>query len=99
MRKAGLRTLAVETGSGNVFADLGLPNPEEHQVKPPARLEAAGSSIHRRAVIGPPAGTLDADGPKLAAGPFDAQKGDIAPSFLGQRDLNARTFAYLAELL
>ncbi len=33
MRKAGLRTLAVETGSGNVFADLGLPNPEEHQVK------------------------------------------------------------------
>ena len=27
------RHIKVEVGSGNIFADLGLPNPEEHQLK------------------------------------------------------------------
>lgn len=33
MKKTKGTKLPVETGSGNVFADLGLPNPEEHLVK------------------------------------------------------------------
>jgi predicted XRE-type DNA-binding protein len=34
MKKKKKKTLpAFEVGSGNIFADLGLPNPEEHQLK------------------------------------------------------------------
>ena len=33
MKKAKKATLSVETGSGNVFADLGFPDPDGHLVK------------------------------------------------------------------
>jgi predicted XRE-type DNA-binding protein len=33
MKKAKATKFPVETGSGNVFADLGFPNPEEHLIK------------------------------------------------------------------
>lgn len=33
MAKPKKKTVEVERGSGNVFADLGLPNAEEHQLK------------------------------------------------------------------
>lgn len=41
--------IEVEFGSGNVFADLGLPSPEERQVKA-ALMRAINAEIRRRAI-------------------------------------------------
>jgi predicted XRE-type DNA-binding protein len=38
-KKAGKRAVRVVEGSGNVFADLGLPNPEQELLKPQLTLQ------------------------------------------------------------
>jgi predicted XRE-type DNA-binding protein len=42
------KRIAVEHSSGNVFADLGLPNPEEHLVKATIALAIARAIRERR---------------------------------------------------
>ena len=47
--KSAKEEIEFEAGSGNVFADLGLPNPEERQVKA-ALMRAINHEIKRRSL-------------------------------------------------
>ena len=58
MAKARIeKDLAVEPSSGNVFADLGLPNPEEYRVKSTIAL-AIAKTIRERGLTQEEAGAI-----------------------------------------
>ncbi len=60
------RTIEVEQGSGNVFADLGLPNPEERLAKAALAFRIAGVIRARRLTQASAARILKIDQPKIS---------------------------------
>jgi predicted XRE-type DNA-binding protein len=60
------KSIAVEEGSGNVFADLGLPNPEERLAKAGLALRIAGVIRARRLTQASAARILKIDQPKIS---------------------------------
>ncbi|MGH9683024.1 MAG: helix-turn-helix domain-containing protein [Candidatus Acidiferrales bacterium] len=60
------RAIEVEEGSGNVFADLGLPNPEERLAKADLALRVAGVIRGRRLTQASAARILKIDQPKIS---------------------------------
>jgi predicted XRE-type DNA-binding protein len=60
------RAIEVEEGGGNVFADLGLPNPEERLAKAGLAIRIAGVIRARRLTQARAAGILKIDQPKVS---------------------------------
>jgi predicted XRE-type DNA-binding protein len=60
------RAIEVEEGSGNVFADLGLPNPEERLAKAGLAIRIAGVIRARRLTQASAARILKIDQPKIS---------------------------------
>ena len=60
------RTIEVEEGSGNVFADIGLPNPEERLAKASLAFRIAGVIRARRLTQANAARILKIDQPKIS---------------------------------
>src|SRR6266567_793803 len=60
------RTIEVEQGSGNVFADIGLPNPEERLAKASLAFRIAGVIRARRLTQANAARILRVDQPKIS---------------------------------
>src|ERR1700730_4117889 len=60
------KTINVERGSGNVFADLGLPNPEERLAKADLAIRIAGVIRARRLTQASAARILKIDQPKIS---------------------------------
>ena len=60
------RTSEVEEGSGNVFADLGLPNPEERLTKAGLAFRIAGVIRARRLTQATAARILKIDQPRIS---------------------------------
>jgi predicted XRE-type DNA-binding protein len=60
------RTIEVQEGSGNVFADLGLPNPEERLAKAGLAFRIAGVIRARRLTQATAARILKIDQPKIS---------------------------------
>jgi predicted XRE-type DNA-binding protein len=60
------KTIDVERGSGNVFADLGLPNPEERLAKADLAIRIAGVIRARRLTQASAARILKIDQPKIS---------------------------------
>ena len=60
------KRIAVEEGSGNVFADLGLPNPEERLVKADLAIPIAEAIRARRLTQNRAAHILQIDQPKIS---------------------------------
>src|SRR6266446_4359869 len=60
------RTKEVEEGSGNVFADIGLPNPEERLAKASLAFRIAGVIRTRRLTQANAARILRIDQPKIS---------------------------------
>jgi predicted XRE-type DNA-binding protein len=60
------RAIEVEEGSGNVFADLGLPNPEERLAKAALAFRIAGVIRARRLTQASAARILKIDQPKIS---------------------------------
>jgi len=60
------RAIEVEEGSGNVFADLGLPNPEERLAKAGLAVRIAGVIRARRLTQASAARILKIDQPKIS---------------------------------
>jgi predicted XRE-type DNA-binding protein len=60
------RVIQVEEGSGNVFADLGLPNPEERLAKADLAIRIAGVIRSRRLTQANAARILKIDQPKIS---------------------------------
>jgi predicted XRE-type DNA-binding protein len=60
------RTIEVKEGSGNVFADLGLPNPEERLAKADLAIRIAGIICARRLTQAGAARILKIDQPKIS---------------------------------
>ncbi len=60
------RAIEVEEGSGNVFADLGLPNPEERLAKAGLATRIAGVIRARRLTQASAARILKIDQPKIS---------------------------------
>jgi predicted XRE-type DNA-binding protein len=60
------RTIEVKEGSGNVFADLGLPNPEERLAKADLAIRIAGIIRARRLTQAGAARILKIDQPKIS---------------------------------
>jgi len=60
------KTIDVEKGSGNVFADLGLPNPEERLAKADLAIRIAGVIRARRLTQASAARILKIDQPKIS---------------------------------
>ena len=60
------KAIAVEEGSGNVFADLGLPNPEERLAKADLALRISGVLRARRMTQASAARILKIDQPKIS---------------------------------
>ncbi len=60
------RTMEVEEGSGNVFADLGLPHPEERLAKAGLAFRIAGVIRARRLTQANAARILKIDQPKIS---------------------------------
>ena len=60
------KLIAVEAGSGNVFLDLGLPNPEEHLAKAGLAFRIAGVIRARRLTQARAARILKIDQPKIS---------------------------------
>ena len=60
------RAIEVEEGSGNVFADLGLPNPEERLAKAGLAFRIAGVIRARRFTQASAARILRIDQPKIS---------------------------------
>lgn len=58
------RTIEVEEGSGNVFADVGLPNPEERLGK--AHLAIRVAAIRGRRLTQARAARIEIDQPKIS---------------------------------
>ena len=58
--------IEVEEGSGNVFADLGLPNPEERLAKAGLAFRIAGVIRARRLIQASAARILKIDQPKIS---------------------------------
>ena len=59
-------TIEVEEGSGNVFADLGLPNPEERLAKADLAIRIAGIIRARRLTQASASRILKIDQPKIS---------------------------------
>ncbi len=57
----------VEHGTGNIFADLGLPNPEEHLAKAELAVQIIAIIRQRRLNQTVAAGVLGIDQPKVSA--------------------------------
>jgi len=60
------KPIAVEEGSGNVFLDLGLPNPEERLAKAGLAVRIAGVIRARRLTQASAARILKIDQPKIS---------------------------------
>jgi len=60
------RVIDVEEGSGNVFTDLGLPNPEERLAKADLAIRIAGVIRSRRLTQANAARILKIDQPKIS---------------------------------
>jgi predicted XRE-type DNA-binding protein len=60
------RKIPVEVGSGNVFADIGLPNPEEHLAKAHLAFDIAQTIRARRLTQTRAARILKIDQPKIS---------------------------------
>src|SRR5260221_3455758 len=60
------KPIAVEEGSGNVFLDLGLPNPEERLAKAGLAVRIAGVIRARRLTQASPARILKVYQPKIS---------------------------------
>src|SRR5260370_7656162 len=60
------RTIEVEEGSGNVFADLGLPSPEDRLAKAGLAFRIAGVIRARRLTQSGAARILKIDQPKIS---------------------------------
>ena len=60
------KTIEVEQGSGNVFADIGLPNPEERLAKASLAFRIAGVIRARRLTQANAARILKIDQPKIS---------------------------------
>jgi predicted XRE-type DNA-binding protein len=58
--------IKVEIGSGNVFADIGLPNPEEHLAKAELASRIAEALRQRRLTQAAAADLLGIDQPKVS---------------------------------
>jgi len=61
-----VRILAVEEGNGNVFADLGLPNPEQRLANAALTLRIAGVIRARRLTQAKAARILKIDQPEIS---------------------------------
>ncbi|MBS1831111.1 MAG: XRE family transcriptional regulator [Acidobacteria bacterium] len=61
------RTLEITEGSGNVFADLGLPDAEEHAVKAGLALKIQTVLTRRRLTQAAAAELMGIDQPKVSA--------------------------------
>lgn len=60
------RTIEVEEGSGNVFADIGLPDPEERLAKADLAIRIATAIRGRRLTQARAARILEIDQPKIS---------------------------------
>jgi predicted XRE-type DNA-binding protein len=60
------RAIQIEEGSGNIFADLGLANPEERLAKADLAIRIAGAIRARRLTQARAARTLNIDQPKVS---------------------------------
>ena len=60
------KKIQVEEGSGNVFADIGLPNPEERLAKADLAIRISEVLRARRFTQGQAARTLKIDQPKIS---------------------------------
>lgn len=60
------KVIAVQEGSGNVFADIGLPNPEERLAKADLALRIAEAIRGRRLTQARAARALKIDQPKVS---------------------------------
>jgi predicted XRE-type DNA-binding protein len=60
------KTIEVEEGSGNVFADIGLPNPEERLAKAELAIRIAAAIRARRFTQARAARILKIDQPKVS---------------------------------
>ena len=60
------KTIEVEESSGNVFADIGLPNPEEHLAKADLAIRIASAIRARRLTQTHAARLLGIDQPKIS---------------------------------
>jgi predicted XRE-type DNA-binding protein len=60
------KTIGVEVSSGNVFADLGLPNPEDRLAKAQLAIRIAGAIRSRRLTQANAARILKIDQPKIS---------------------------------
>ena len=60
------RTIEVEESSGNIFADIGLPNPEERLAKADLAIRIAGAIRARRLTQARAARILKIDQPKIS---------------------------------
>jgi predicted XRE-type DNA-binding protein len=60
------RPIKVEEGSGNIFADLGLPSPEEHVAKADLAIRIAAVIRARRLTQASAARLLQIDQPKIS---------------------------------
>jgi predicted XRE-type DNA-binding protein len=60
------KAIAVQEGSGNVFADLGLPNPEERLAKADLAIRIAAAIRGRRLTQARAARVLRIDQPKVS---------------------------------
>jgi predicted XRE-type DNA-binding protein len=60
------KTVEVEEGSGNVFADIGLPNPEERLAKADLAIRIAAVIRSRRLTQARAARMLNIDQPKIS---------------------------------
>jgi len=60
------RTIRVKEGSGNVFADIGLPNPEERQAKAGLAMRVAETIRARQMTQMRAARILKVDQPKIS---------------------------------
>ena len=61
-----VKTIQVEQSTGNVFADLGLPNPEERLAKAALAVRIAGAIRSRRLTQAHAARILNIDQPKIS---------------------------------
>jgi predicted XRE-type DNA-binding protein len=59
--------LSIESSSGNVFADIGLPNPEEYLIKAELTRQIAREIKRRRLTQARAADLLGIDQPKVSA--------------------------------
>ena len=60
------KTISIEEGSGNIFADIGLPNPEERLAKADLVIRIAAAIHSRRLTQARAARMLKIDQPKVS---------------------------------